>query len=202
MTVDSLRRNRGCPRKPHEDDSRTPGGTNGTSCSYWCLPAWRAPAGPATSGQGRKPRSGGAERASLDRMAPVWPHGDKQVRLASSVTTRPLRSQSAFSAETPFDAAGIAHEAGDVLADALVEHGLPRHEAEAEAALIDHGEPAAGELGGADKLAADISAGNGGPPFQSAFGGERLAGTFDVGGLKPLDQILGRTDTAVAEIVA
>jgi hypothetical protein len=45
---------------------------------YSCLPAWQPP--PAvTSGQGRKPRSGGAERASLEGMAPVRPHGDKQV---------------------------------------------------------------------------------------------------------------------------
>jgi hypothetical protein len=35
-----------------------------------------------------------------------------------------------FPAEAPFDATGIAHDAGDVLADALVEHGLPRHQAE------------------------------------------------------------------------
>ena len=55
--------------------------------------------------------------------------------------------QPALSAEAPFDAAAIAHDAGDVLPDALVEHGLPRHEAEAEpaiAAQFDHGEPAAG----------------------------------------------------------
>jgi hypothetical protein len=38
-----------------------------------------AAAGPVTSGQGRKPRSGGAERASLEGMAPFRPHGDKQV---------------------------------------------------------------------------------------------------------------------------
>jgi hypothetical protein len=49
-------------------------------------------------------------------------------------------------AETPFDAASSAHCAGDMLADALVEHGLPRHQLEADA-VIDHGEAA----GRADK---------------------------------------------------
>jgi len=41
----------------------------------------------------------------------------------------------ALSAQAPFDAAVIADEAGDVLPDALVEHGLPRNEAEAEATI-------------------------------------------------------------------
>ena len=80
-------------------------------------------------------------------MAPVWPHGDKQVNDVGDTHS----PQPAFPAKTPFDAAGIAHEAGDVLADTLVEDGLPRHELEADA-VIDHGEAAAGELGGADKL--------------------------------------------------
>jgi hypothetical protein len=40
-------------------------------CSRLALPAWQAPVGPATAGQGHKPRSGGAERVSLYRMALV-----------------------------------------------------------------------------------------------------------------------------------
>jgi hypothetical protein len=52
-----------------------------TKGPYRTLPAWRASAGPATAGQGRKPRSGGAERASLYRVAPVRPHGDKRVTM-------------------------------------------------------------------------------------------------------------------------
>jgi hypothetical protein len=56
--------------------------------------------------------------------------------------------QPALSAEAPFNAAVITHEAGDVLPDPLVEHGLPWHEAEAEATItaqcFDDGEPAAG----------------------------------------------------------
>jgi hypothetical protein len=43
------------------------------------LTCMAAAAGPVTSGHGRKPRSGGAERASLEAMAPVRPQGDKQV---------------------------------------------------------------------------------------------------------------------------
>src|SRR5260370_42434932 len=35
--------------------------------------------------------------------------------------------QPPFPAEIPFDAASIAHCAGDILADPVVEHGLPRH---------------------------------------------------------------------------
>ena len=41
-------------------------------------------------------------------MAPVWPHGDKQVGTQVTVTARP-----ALRGETPFDAARIAHDALD-----------------------------------------------------------------------------------------
>jgi hypothetical protein len=91
-----------------------------------------------------------------------------------------------------------------VLTDALVEHGLPRHEAEAEAAIAtdarDHREPAAGQLGGSNELPAGVVAGDGGPPFPSRFGGERFASAFDLARLKPLDQILGRSDIAGANV--
>jgi hypothetical protein len=46
-----------------------------------------AAAGPVTSGQGRKPRSGGAERASLEGIAPARPHGDKQVGTLTTLGT-------------------------------------------------------------------------------------------------------------------
>jgi hypothetical protein len=54
--------------------------------------------------------------------------------LASSWQGPLFRSQPqpALSAQAPFDAAIIAHEAGDVLPNALVEYGLPRHQTEAE----------------------------------------------------------------------
>ena len=79
-------------------------------------------------------------------------------------------------AETPFDAACAAHDAGDVLADALVEHRLPRHQLETDA-IIDHGEAAGRELGGANKCAADLFAGPGGGELQTAFGSHGLADT-------------------------
>jgi hypothetical protein len=66
--------------------------------------------------------------------------------------------QPSLSAQAPFDATVIAHEAGDVLPDAVVEQWLPRYEAEAETAIaaqgFEHGEPAAGQLGRSDELAA------------------------------------------------
>jgi hypothetical protein len=43
--------------------------------------------------------------------------------------------QPALSAEAPFNVAPTSHQAGDVLPDPLVEHGLPRNEAEAEASI-------------------------------------------------------------------
>jgi hypothetical protein len=52
----------------------------------------------------------------------------------------------------------LAHDAGDMLVDALVENRLPWHQPETDA-VIDHGEAAACELGRADKHAADIFAG-------------------------------------------
>jgi hypothetical protein len=52
--------------------------------------------------------AGRANSASLYRMAPVRPHGGRQVGTQVTITARP-----AFPAETPFDAARIAHDALD-----------------------------------------------------------------------------------------
>jgi hypothetical protein len=125
--------------------------------------------------------------------SPGWPHGDEQVTILGTLTAQPP-----FPAETPFDAACAAHDAGDVLADALVEHGLPRHQLETDA-VIDHGEAAARELGGADKHAADIFAGLGGGERQTAFGSHGLADTSDLHTLQIGDKILGHMDTAVLQ---
>ena len=77
-------------------------------------------------------------------------------------TVRPSQSQPAFASEAPLDTAAVAHGAGDVLADTLIEDRLPRYEVEAEAPVInksfDHGETPAGETGRADEGAADIFA--------------------------------------------
>jgi hypothetical protein len=164
-----------------------------TKSPYPALPACQASAGPATFGQGHEPLSGGrATRASLYRVASVRPHGDKRVTMLGIFIAPWGHSypQPPFPAEAPFDAASsIAHCASDVLADALVEHGLPRHELESDA-VIDHGEAAAGELGGADKRAADIFAGLGGGERQTAFGSHGLADTSHLRTLQIGDKIL------------
>src|ERR1700726_3832074 len=123
-------------------------------------------------------------------MAPSGPTAMSRSRWGHSYPQPP------FPAETPFDAAGIAHCAGDMLADALVEHGLPRHQLEADA-VIDHGEAAARELGRADKRAADVFAGLGGGERQTAFGSHGPADTVGLRTLQIGDKILGHTDTAV-----
>jgi len=46
-----------------------------------------------------------------------------------------------------------------------------------------------------------VAAGDDRLPLQSAFGSERLAGPFDIDGIKPLDQIPGRTELALTEIL-
>jgi hypothetical protein len=56
-------------------------------------------------------------------MATVWPHVDKQVIMPGT-----LISPTPVLGQTPFDTACVAHDAGDVLADALVEHWLPRQQ--------------------------------------------------------------------------
>src|ERR1700730_6829029 len=100
-----------------------------------------------------------------------------------------LQSQPPFPAETPFDATSIAHCAGDMLADTLVEHGLPRHQLETDA-VINHSEAAARELGGADKRAADIFAGLGGGELETSFGSHGLADTSHLRTLQIGDKIL------------
>ena len=61
-----------------------------------------------------------------------------------------------ISSEGPFDPAVVALQAGDALADALLEEGLPGHELEAEP-ILDHCEASADEAGDAGKAAADGS---------------------------------------------
>ncbi len=99
---------------------------------------------------GRRQPVKAASREAVARNAPALTGWRRSGLLGSSRQGLLFCSQPepALSAQAPFDAAVIAHEAGDVLPDALVEHGLPRHEAEAEATVtaqgFDDGEPAAG----------------------------------------------------------
>ena len=64
----------------------SPGPVSGRerSATQSTLPACQASAGPATSRS--RPRSGGAGRDCLYRMAPVWSHGDKQVTTLGTLT--------------------------------------------------------------------------------------------------------------------
>ena len=72
----------------HDSAAPSPGPVSGSerSATQLTLPACQTSAGTATSGQGRQPRSGGAGRDRLYRMAPVWPYGDKQVTTLGTLT--------------------------------------------------------------------------------------------------------------------
>jgi hypothetical protein len=61
------------------------------------------------------------------------------------------------SCPNPLDTAVAAHDAGDVSADALVEHRLPGHEAKLEP-VVDHGVAPTGEIGRPDERAAEMLA--------------------------------------------
>ena len=58
----------------------------------------------------------------------------------------------------PLDPSVTAHEAANASTDVLVEHRLPRHQAEPEP-VVDHGVAPADETGGARERAADILGG-------------------------------------------
>ena len=92
-----------------------------------------------------------------------------------------------------------------MLADALIEDGLPRYETEGEASVahegFDHRKASAGEIGGADQLAADIFARLGRSERQPARSGNGLADTRDLGAFKG-DQILGALDPPVRQTLA
>src|SRR5258708_32502757 len=58
----------------------------------------------------------------------------------------PSQAQPELPPQIPLDASVTAHNAGDVSADVLVEHRLPRHQAEPEP-VLDHGVAPACEVG-------------------------------------------------------
>jgi hypothetical protein len=75
-------------------------------------------AGPPMACQGRQPRSGGAARVPLDRAAASGPIDGSG---APSVTA--LMAEPPVSSQCPLDAAVLALQAADVLADVLLEEG-------------------------------------------------------------------------------
>ncbi len=98
---------------------------------------------------GRRQPVMAASREAGARLAPAltgwrWSGllGFKQARLALRSQPQPSRP-----CERPVNSAAWHGDAGDV-PDALVEHGLPRHQTEAEATItaeaFDHRKPAAG----------------------------------------------------------
>jgi len=83
-------------------------------------------------------------RASLEGMtAGLAPCLQQVMTLGTLIAPAPVSCRN-----PPFDATCAAHDAGDVLADALFENGLPRHQLETDA-VIDHSEATARELGDA-----------------------------------------------------
>jgi len=69
-----------------------------------------------------------------------------------------LQAEPPVSSKCPLDASVLALQADDVLADALLEEGMPGHELEAES-VVDHGEASADEARDAGEAATDILAG-------------------------------------------
>jgi len=78
------------------------------------LPAWQALAAPADIRS--RPQAAKRWRGTPGLLGP-----SRQGWLFRS------QPQPALSAEAPFDVAARAHQAGNVLPEAIVEHGLPRH---------------------------------------------------------------------------
>src|SRR5215813_11462483 len=81
--------------------------------------------------------------------------------------------------ELPRDVAA-AHYAHHWATDVLLEDGPPRHQAEAES-VVDHGETAAGEPGGSEKLAAHRLPLVDGPEGEAAFDLLARQGADEVG---------------------
>lgn len=92
-----------------------------------------------------------------------------------------------------------------MLAQLLLKGFLPRHETEAQAPILrkalNHSEFAAGKLGCAHYVAHDVIAWDCWFPRPPTFGGKHLAGASKVALIELLDQVFGRTDAAIVEVV-
>jgi hypothetical protein len=109
---------------------------------WLALPVWRTPAGPGdVRSRPLAAKRGRARRASLYRMSPIRPHGEKQVMFSGILMACWKHCR------TPLDAADIAHDANDVLAGPrLVDNRLSRHRLE-DGSVIDHGKEVARRSG-------------------------------------------------------
>src|SRR5262249_43759446 len=109
--------------------------------------------------------------------------------LANECSSRArLQSQPTFPSKLPFDAAGLALNAGNELTDALFENRLPRHQLEAQS-VLDHGETSACKRGSASEAAADIFAHFARRERQAALGGHLTARALHLALLKICDSL-------------
>lgn len=99
-----------------------------------------------------------------------------------------LQSQPTFPSKLPFDAAGLALNAGNELTDALFKHRLPRHQPKAEP-ILDHSEASACKRGSASEPAADIFARFAGREGQASLGGHLTTDTLHLALLKICDSL-------------
>ena len=94
-----------------------------------------------------------------------------------------LQAEPPVSSKGPLDATVVALQAADVLADALLEEGLPGHELEAEPTVY-HREAPADEAGDAGEAATDILAGAGWHKGEAAVSRHPMADTLNLPSLK------------------
>ena len=97
-----------------------------------------------------------------------------------------LQSQPTFPSKLPFDAAGLALNAGNELTDALFENRLPRYQPKTEP-VLDHGEASACKRGSASEAAADIFARFAGRERQAALGSHLTTHTLHLALLEICD---------------
>src|SRR5690606_33773549 len=105
----------------------------------------------------------------------------------------PLQAQPSLAAEGPVDADIGAGEAGDVLADMLLDGWRPGHELEAQP-VFDHGVAAGGQREALAIGAGDILAGGGLLERHVHFSGELLAECVQLALPKRAEQVAGEDD--------
>ena len=116
----------------------------------------------------------GARHARLDGAAVVRLNWSRRAYAVAALQTEPP-----VSPKGPLDAAVVALQAGDVLADALLDEGLPGRELEAEP-VVDHGEAPANEAGDAGEAATDLLANVAWHKSQAAVTRHLLAHAIDL----------------------